>query len=345
MSQHQALILNPQVAPIGVAFVMMTIGPGVVRLFKAMTAVITCLPCAGQHKFAPNWLTNSYIVRAVADTPTGPYIYAEDIVSQRGAEHWDGLMAHNPTIHQLPAGSPWGRYALFYTGSTYDGGVPTASITGEDPRRNQARANQLIGVLTAHSINGPWTRREQPILGPRPGKWDGMMVTNPAAVIHDDGSILLYYKAVPNQTAKMAYGVARAEALDAPFERLRDDPLFGGSDDSPNYEDAYVWHQDGRYHMIFNDIHGYFTGEDHAGGYACSKDGIDWTPGGKAYTRKVTWSDGTQTYQGSLERPQLLLENGQPRYLFAATADGPGGYSKADNTWNMVLPLQPTVMA
>ena len=95
--------------------------------------------------------------------------------------------------------------------------------------------------------------------------------------------------------------------------------------------------------MIFNDIRGHFTGENHAGGYAHSSDGIHWTPSGKAYTRNVSWSDGSQTYQGSLERPQLLFTDGKPSHLFAATADGPGGYSKADNTWNMVLPLKPLI--
>ena len=120
-----------------------------------------------------------------------------------------------------------------------------------------------------------------------------------------------------------------------------DDPIFGGKPDSPNYEDAFVWRQGGRYHMVFNDLRGHFTGEDHAGGYASSHDGINWRPSGKAYSRHVTWDDGSTTHQGSLERPQLLLVDGQPRYLFAATADGPGGFMHAENTWNMVLPLSP----
>jgi len=96
--------------------------------------------------------------------------------------------------------------------------------------------------------------------------------------------------------------------------------------------------------MIFNDNHGHFTGEDHAGGYAKSADGISWTPSGKAYSRSLVWSDGSTTTQGSLERAQLLIEDGQPRYLSAATADGPGGFRNADNTWNMVIPIQPRTL-
>ena len=60
-------------------------------------------------------------------------------------------------------------------------------------------------------------------------KWDAMMVTNPAAVIHDDGSVLLYYKAVAHDRGRFAYGVAKAESLTSSFQRLRDDPILAGS--------------------------------------------------------------------------------------------------------------------
>ena len=43
---------------------------------------------------------------------------------------------------------------------------------------------------------------------------------------------------------------------------------------------------------------------------------------------------------GCLERPQLLFdENGEPEYLFAAAADGPGGFRNAFNTWNIAVAL------
>jgi len=45
------------------------------------------------------------------------------------------------------------------------------------------------------------------------------------------------------------------------------------------------------------------------------------------------------THQGQFERPQLLIENGRPTHLFAATGDGPGGFDKMSSSWNMVVPL------
>jgi len=75
--------------------------------------------------------------------------------------------------------------------------------------------------------------------------------------------------------------------------------------------------------------------------HATSRNGTDWQLSDplKAYSRTVTWDDGTTTVQGCLERPQLLIEHGRPTYLFAATADGPGGFRNASRTWNMVIPL------
>jgi hypothetical protein len=49
--------------------------------------------------------------------------------------------------------------------------------------------------------------------------------------------------------------------------------------------------------------------------------------------------DGTVTTMGSFEKPFLLFQEGKPTHLFAATADGPGGFHKASNTWNMVIPI------
>jgi hypothetical protein len=94
--------------------------------------------------------------------------------------------------------------------------------------------------------------------------------------------------------------------------------------------------------MIAKDQEGGPTGERHAGVHATSPDGVHWelAPQPKAYSRTVRWSDGTVTTQGSLERPQVLLEEGVPRYLFAATGDGPGGFNAAHRTWTMVIPLQ-----
>ena len=77
-----------------------------------------------QTPFGPNWVTNSEVVHATAEKPEGPYTFQSVVLKQRGSEFFDGMMAHNPTIHK--SGD---TYLLFYTGSTYSFPFPTEAIT------------------------------------------------------------------------------------------------------------------------------------------------------------------------------------------------------------------------
>lgn len=288
--------------------------------------------------FRRHWLTNSRVVRAVSDTPAGPYAYAGEVLPPRGGEWWDGKMTHNPTIHK--AGE---TYLLYYTGTTYDGPQPSAGdLRCEEANLfAQARANQRVGMATAPAPEGPWTRRDAPVLPPRPGKWDGLMTTNPAPLVLDDGRVLLLYKAVGGQQDKLTYGVALAESFDAPYRRLRDDPLLFSDDPEASYEDAYVWFENGLYRMIFNDLSGHVTGEVRAGGYAVSEDMVTWRLADepKAYSRTVRFADGSEQTFGNFERPQLLIEDGRPTHLFCAAADKGGWFADAEKTWSQAVPL------
>ena len=288
--------------------------------------------------FAPNWVTNSRVVRAVADRPEGPYQYVDDVLPPRGEEFWDGRMTHNPTIHRVGD-----TYLLFYTGTTYRAPIPEESIKPGSPLWLEARANQRIGLATAPSPAGPWSRSDRPILDVRPDRWDALLTTNPAPSVAANGSVLLLYKSATTERGASKYGVAQADHFRGPYRRLRDTPIEWAEDPTLSYEDAFIWREDGQYRMIFNDMSGKLTGEDHAGAYAVSPDGINWRLGTppKAYSRRIRWDDGAAAIQGSLERPQLLIQDGRPTHLVCATADGPGGYARATRTWSIVIPLRP----
>ena len=90
---------------------------------------------------------------------------------------------------------------------------------------NRAPINASV-LAVSKSIRGPWKRMPEPILQPRPGKWDALMTTNPAPCVNEDGSVLLVYKSTGNQQDLLRLGVARAERFDAPFRRLADDSVF-----------------------------------------------------------------------------------------------------------------------
>ena len=300
------------------------------------------------HMFAARWpkrfpffegyIVASEVVRASSDTPVGPYVFEEVVLPARGSEYWDGRMTHNPTIHKCGD-----TYLLFYIGATYEGKTPTPEEVADPdcPQRRTSYPNIRIGLTTSRSVFGPWTRRDAPALLPRPGKWDSSVVTNPAPCVREDGTVYLYYRS--NTPEGLRIGVTKAADYGSPFHRLQDDPVLRFEGD--NYvEDPYVWWAEDHFELLAKDMKGGLTGEEHAGIHATSQNGTDWqlSDPPKAYSRTVTWDDGTTTVQGCLERPQLLIEDGQPTHLFAATADGPGGFRNASRTWNMVIPLAHT---
>jgi hypothetical protein len=120
---------------------------------------------------------------------------------------------------------------------------------------------------------------------------------------------------------------------------LLDEPIQFHTDNV--IEDPFVWHDGKQYEMLAKDCDGRLTGEKGAGVHAGSADGLHWQLSDPplAYTRRIRWDDGTETVQGALERPWLLLENGRPTHFFAATGDGPGGFGNATRTWNVAIPL------
>ena len=290
--------------------------------------------------FHPGWMTNSEIVRAEADRPAGPYRFQEVVLPARGAEYWDGRATHNPSITRHGD-----TYILFYIGSTHPfddppRGVPFAL---DDPRCIVARSNKRIGVATATSLDGPWTRYDRPMLDTAPGTFYSFLTSNPAPVVHDDGSVLLLFKSRrydPLKHSGMMIGVARAKHYLGPYEVVGKEPAFS-SEKMGEIEDPFVWKTDEGYEMIAKDMRGTLVGEKHAALHALSEDGIHWrlAPRPKAYSRTIRWDDGTTQTMGQLERPCLLIENGRPAYLFAACGDGPGGFANMTTSWNIAIPL------
>jgi hypothetical protein len=294
--------------------------------------------------FAPNWMSNSEIVRAVADKPEGPYTFQEVVFAPRGAPYWDGRMTHNPTIHKHGD-----TYLLFYVGTTYDEPTPTpaSQLIGGSPLQIKIRGNQRIGLATAPSPEGPWVRADKPILDVSASGFDSYLVTNPAPCVGADGSVLLVYKGAAGQPSKLHLGVAKAPHYTQPFVKQTTTPLFPAPAGAPHpyrhVEDAYIWREDGQYHLIMKDMDGSSGGEKGGGLYATSADGVDWQLAAKpqAYSRKVRWSDGQVRDMAAFERPQLLIQNGKPTHLFAATGrNAEGAFWKFDETWNMCIPLK-----
>ncbi len=289
----------------------------------------------------PGWIVASEIVRAVADTPEGPYHFQEVVLPARGAEYWDGRSTHNPHIvkHQ-------GRYLLYYMGSTNPFPDPEQGdgYDFQDPRCIVGRANKRIGLATAPSPLGPWTRRDEPILPTRPGHYDSFLTSNPAPCIREDGSVLLIYKARQyegHDYGTMTIGAAEAPRDTGPYRVISQGTVF--PPDTFHIEDPFIWKTADGYALIAKDMDGNLCGEKYGGLLAYSKDGLNWRLAAQplAYSRQVTWADGSQTLLGNMERPFLLFQEGRPTHLFAAVSDGKNGFRDATQTWNQVFPLAP----
>jgi len=243
-------------------------------------------------------------------------------------------MAHNPSIHKCGD-----TYLLYYIGSTFTGPIQPDSPSACNVQREESYSKIRIGLATSRSLAGPWKTMDRPILEPRPGKWDAMIVTNPAPCVRDDGRVILFYRS--NTPEGLRIGVAAADSFEGPYRRLTDEPVlrFEGGD---FVEDPFVWWDKDHYEMLAKDMLGGITGEVHAGAHFQSRDAIHWTSmkPPKAYSRTITFENGEATRLGCLERPQLLFDKqGRPICLFAAAADGPGGFNHALNTWNIAIPL------
>ncbi|MEM8765258.1 MAG: sulfatase-like hydrolase/transferase [Bacteroidota bacterium] len=287
-----------------------------------------------------NWVTNSEIVHAVSETPAGPYRFESVALGRRGKGYWDGDMAHNPIVKKIGD-----TYVLYYIGTTYEGTFPTLEASVEF--RKEARANQRIGMATSKSPYGPWERRDEPIIDTRPNKWDALLTANPAVSVRPDGTVLLIYKSTEGFDGKLKLGVTEAATFEGPYKRLRDEPILDFEETTgieEHVEDPYIWWNGEQYELIMKDLIGNICGERGGGIHATSKNGIDWVISrpAQAYSRRVLWDNGDDIVQSAFERPQLLIEDGKPTHIFAATGrnKNQGYWGFEGLTWNMVIPLE-----
>jgi hypothetical protein len=287
-----------------------------------------------EMKFLPGYQSYSEIVRAASETAEGPYRFEEVVLADRGSGFWDGRMTHNPVITRRGD-----EYLLFYIGATFEGPKPTADELRDGPDFWPWYRSIRIGMARSRSVLGPWRRPDRPFLVPIPGGWDAHVVTNPSPCVTQDGRLFLYYRSwIKDLGCRL--GLAIFDSPDGPCVWRSQRPLF----DAPGLtiEDPCVFQTGGHFEMVAKDLNGRTVGEFHAGAHFLSTDGIQWDLAAekKAYSREVLWSDGHVRRMGSFERPQVLLEDGVPAYLFAAVADGPGQWQDMTRSWNAVIPLK-----
>lgn len=260
------------------------------------------------------WIRKCEIVHAVADTPESDFVFQSTVLAPREG-FFDSVTCHNPTIHKYQD-----KYYLFYMGNS-------------NGRTNTKR----IGLAVSDSLYGPWERHDKPLVDVgKTGSWDDHCTTNPALIIHPNGQFWLYYKSwnsdeyesAPKGTIRgnRKYGLAIADSIEGPYLKYEYNPVidFSKLGNNQQLEDAYVWCDGGEFKLIARDM-GFY---DHKVGLIFkSNDGINWKQPEIAYSqlsdyvREPEAPSHLKRY-GRLERPQLLMKEGKPKYLFTAAQGG-----------------------
>ncbi|MDT8391419.1 MAG: glycoside hydrolase family protein [Lentisphaeria bacterium] len=290
--------------------------------------------------FHPGWMTDCEIAHCTAEKVTGPYTFSDVALGKRGAQYWDGQSTHNPKV--VRHGD---TYLLFYMGSTH----PFESFFDAERQDTGSkhcivgRANKRVGVAVADSPYGPWIRQDEPILPTRPGTFYSFLTSNPSAVVHADGSVLLMFKARAHEGdthGEMTIGIAKAPHYLGPYTVVNEKPLFGPGNVGV-IEDPSMWLDNQGYHMLAKDMSGAISGEKHAGILCHSDNGIDWEVDAspKAYSKEIVWEDGETGFFGQMERVFPYVEDDKLTTLFFAVMDGGGGFHKGKRSWNIAIPL------
>mgnify|MGYP006425712049 CR=1 FL=1 len=301
------------------------------------------------YPFFQGYTAASEIVRAVADKPEGPFVFQEVVLGARDPSYWDGRMAHNPHLFRWKDG-----WYLFYCGATY-GEEATPEWMWELNRDPSAGKNGRMppwmksmqtGVAFAEDLAGPWRRPDQPLELAHPDQPEKRRIVNLCAVVTPDGRVRVIYR-----VSGVGLVTALADHPAGPFPDTGKD-LFYDYEDQSHIEDPYVFRREGHYEMLSKDSHGVLCGEPFGLAHLVSRDGFDWRPAKqpKAASRKVLWDDGAVREMGNLERPYVLIEDGEPRCLYSATSDGAHGkeidgkpraaHYNAENTWCLAIPLE-----
>lgn len=259
------------------------------------------------------WIKGSEIAHAVAEHPEAPFTVLGTILEPRGEGYWDATTCHNPFITQFN-----NRYYLYFMGNS-----------------NGKTNTKRIGVAVADSLYGPWKRPDAPLLLPgETGAWDDHCTTNPA-VIAREGKYWLYYKSWNTHDYETAagpvrgnrkYGLAFANNPEGPFTKYEHNPVidFSHMPGNAQLEDAFVWQQQQKLHMLCRDM-GIYNHE--YGLLMDSRDGLHWNKPGIAYYNADKYiqqppAPSHLKKYGRFERPQLLLKEGKPAYLFTASQGG-----------------------
>ncbi|MEX0273612.1 MAG: glycoside hydrolase family protein [Flavobacteriaceae bacterium] len=306
--------------------------------------------------FTSSWVLRSRIGYAVSNRPDRDFKVAPLVLGpSMSTGNWNGQSVHNPHIKKFND-----TYYLYFTGSSDIEGYP------EITKRNRVQQRQQIGVIAFTDFEalkkGEYKKFNAPILGPRtrvkPGALvkpspegtvalpDNIITVNPSVVYNPNTQkYMLYFKGnmyVPEWRG--VHGVAISDHPTGPFTTLDhiifDVKMPDGS--TASSEDPYVWYDDTMFKAVVKDFSGQISGNKKGLALLVSKDGLEWTPAQDPLFRKreLVLRDGQKLEVDRLERPQLYIEDGVPKVMYAACSLADTNTKVKGGTFNVQIPLK-----
>ncbi len=276
------------------------------------------------------WVTHSEVAHAVGTNLFGPFRHRDVALPARGAQWWDGLCTHNPTVRKFGS-----RYFLYYMGNTGDG---VAMCTLNWTHRNRQR----VGVAVADHPNGPRERFDRPLIEPTPGFHDALAATNPTITDGPGGGLLMVYKAIGDRRplpfgGLVVHCVALADRPEGPFEK-QPDAIFTREGVVFPAEDPYRLAQGPTLPGAGEGQCRSFHRPGPVDRDVRARRRPEWRPASAPLvaTTELTWEDGVVQRRYSLERPQWYFENGRPAALLFAADENP----RREHSFNVRVPVE-----
>lgn len=256
-----------------------------------------------------SWLTHSEIAHATSAYPDGPYTKAEIILRPR-PDNWDKITMHNVQVNKFG-----NKFYMYYI-STHSGTVQMndsilreIGLTGYSHKYwNLLRSNQRAGVAIASSLEGPWLRKDSPMIEPQKPIYT--VAVNPSVCQGGDGRYYLIIKGdnAPSGRKHLIQAVGVSNTPEGPFH-ISEKPAFS---DIPT-EDVCIWYDQSRkrFYALFHAHGGNFIG------LITSENGIEWQKAThyEVCKKQIPLKDGSVMKVDRMERPYMFLENGKPAML------------------------------
>jgi hypothetical protein len=263
--------------------------------------------------------TNSEIIRAVSDSPGGPFVYAETVVP---------VFAHNPTVRITSDGT----FLLYMIGNGFSLGEPVncsknannimQKIQSKPSQKKHGRrsggGSSDIHIAYSSSVYGPWKIIPVSFTNPHASTVFDCAWTNPSPVVFENDSVLMAFTAGYCHGGIEAIGIAKAPHWKGPYTMETLEPIFPKPTfclSEQQYEDPFFWRGPRGFHIL---LHGMCPTGVFNSKYAYSLDGIRWKVSPiDPYVYVVLYEDGSEDIFVRCERPQLLFnDEGEAIYLF-----------------------------